>query len=119
VAYVPGKNLTVTVNGNVIEVMTSEIADQAEKIDVSNTKVGVAEFIGGMVETTFNFTMAVNASTYASLVAGTAYTATWAMTGGGSATGSFIMFNKKQSGGAKGAYTITGDGSFTGVVTRA
>jgi hypothetical protein len=117
-AYLPGKNLTVTVNSVAQLVQTSNLQREAGEVDYTNTSSS-GEFEGGtdIRKTTCDFTVVVNGSALYAWDAGNELPASWAMTGGKSHSGTFIILNQSHSMNIRGAYTVQGQGTFTGTVT--
>ena len=117
-SYLPGKNLSVTVNSTVLTVMTSNLTQESEEIDVTNTtSSGNYECIAGIKTTSFDYEMVMDSTSLESLATGVEYTASWAVSGGHSASGTVILFSKSHKAGAKGAYTVSGRAKFTRAVT--
>lgn len=117
-SYLPGKNLTVIINSKTLTVQTSNLTEESEEIDVTNTtSAGAYDAIAGIKTVSFDYDMVMDGASLETLTTGVEYTGSWAVSSGHSASGTVILFSKSHKAGAKGAYTVSGRAKFIRAVT--
>ena len=120
-AFLPGKNLTVTINSNILTATTSNITDEIGEVDVTNLRDGGDyALITDVKKVSLNYEIVMDGASLLTFNNGTQYSASWAVSGGGhSFTGTLVPLSQDHKGGIRGAYTVSGKAVFTGAVVRA
>jgi hypothetical protein len=118
-AYVPAKNLTLTFNSITVKATDASIDRGLGEVDMTNTaSSGNYEFVTDISDATMQFTAVVDSASVPNFAIGQSGTATFAMTGGRTTTGTATITRSSHKGGPRGAYTIAATVKYSGAVTE-
>jgi hypothetical protein len=116
--YVPAKNLTLTFASVTQKATDASIDYSIGEVDVTNTtSSGFHEFITDIIQGTLNFTVVVDSASVPTYKAGTSGTASFAMSGGRTTSGTVTILSVRENGGPRGAYQLQCSSKFSGTIT--
>lgn len=119
-AYVPAKNLTLTFNSITVKAQDASVDRNLGEVDVTNTtSSGNYEFVTDISDASLQFTALVDSASVPNFAIGQSGTASFAVTGGRTTSGTATITKSTHKGGPRGAYTIACTAKFTGSVTEA
>ena len=116
--YVPAKNLTLTFSSVTQKATDSSVDMRIGKVDVTNTtSSGFEEHITDIVSGSLSFTVVVDSASVPTYKQGTSGTASFAISGGRTTSGTCTILSVRENGGPRGAYQLQCQADFTGTIT--
>lgn len=116
--YVPAKNCTLSIAGSTQKATDASFEGSIGEVDVTNlTSGGFYEFVTDITTGSLNFTVVVDSAAVPSYKMGTSGTASFAVTGGRTTSGTVTILNVRENGGPRGAYQLVCSAKFNGTIT--
>jgi hypothetical protein len=118
-AYVPAKNLVLTFNGITVKATDASVDRNLGEVDMTNTTSGGNyEFVTDISDATLQFTAVVDSATVPNFAIGQAGTASFAVSGAKTTSGTATITKSTHKGGPRGAFTIACTAKYSGAVTE-
>lgn len=118
--YIPAKNLVLTFGSTTVKATDASVDRNLGEVDMTNTTSGGNyEFVTDISDATLQFTAVVDSAAVPNFAIGQSGTASFAITGGKTTSGTATITKSTHKGGPRGAYTIACTVKYSGAVTEA